>query len=381
MFKIVIAPDSFKGSLTSLQVAEAIEEGVLSVLPNCKTLRIPLADGGEGTYEVILNACGGQEITVRAHNPLMQVVEATYGIINKGKTAVIEMATASGLTLLSPKEYNPWITSTYGTGEMIKDALGRGCRDFIIGIGGSATNDAGTGMLRALGYRFLDSNGIEVLDGGQSLAQIVTVDERQVISAVREARFVVACDVTSPFSGSDGAAYVYASQKGADDKMVQKLDSGLESFRELVIKLKQIDLNSIPGSGAAGGLGGAFLAFLDAELKSGIEIVMEAVEFDSYLAVTQLVFTGEGKLDAQTKHGKTPTGVLAIARRYGIPVIAIGGSVEEPEILNKLGFLSVYAVTNGPCSLEEAMKKEVAKKNIRQLVEQVMHTIQFFISS
>jgi len=378
MRKIVIASDSFKGSLTSSQVAEAVEEGILSVFPNCRTLKIPVADGGEGTCEVLINASDGKEITVRVNNPLMRMVVATYGIINDGNTAVIEMAAASGLTLLSPEEYNPWITSTYGTGELIKDALERGCRDFIIGVGGSATNDAGTGLLRALGYRFLDSSGEEVPDGGQSLVQIVAVDESRVIPAVKEARFTVACDVINTFSGTEGAANVYAPQKGADTVMSRKLDEGLESFRQLVIKQKQIDLNMIPGSGAAGGLGGGLLAFMDAELKPGIEIVLEAVEFEKQLVGAQLVFTGEGKLDVQTSQGKTPAGVLTIARRHDIPVIAIGGSVEDIDSLNEHGFLSVYSISQASCSLQEAMKPETAKKNIRQAVEQIMRTIQYF---
>lgn len=378
MRKIVIASDSFKGSLTSSQVAEAVEEGILSVFPNCRTLKIPVADGGEGTCEVLINASDGKEITVRVNNPLMRMVVATYGIINDGNTAVIEMAAASGLTLLSPEEYNPWITSTYGTGELIKDALERGCRDFIIGVGGSATNDAGTGLLRALGYRFLDSSGEEVPDGGQSLVQIVAVDESRVIPAVKEARFTVACDVINTFSGTEGAANVYAPQKGADTVMSRKLDEGLESFRQLVIKQKQIDLNMIPGSGAAGGLGGGLLAFMDAELKPGIEIVLEAVEFEKQLVGAQLVFTGEGKLDVQTSQGKTPAGVLTIARRHDIPVIAIGGSVEDIGSLNEHGFLSVYSISQASCSLQEAMKSETAKKNIRQAVEQIMRTIQYF---
>lgn len=378
MRKIVIASDSFKGSLTSSQVAEAVEEGILSVFPNCRTLKIPVADGGEGTCEVLINASDGKEITVRVNNPLMRMVVATYGIINDGNTAVIEMAAASGLTLLSPEEYNPWITSTYGTGELIKDALERGCRDFIIGVGGSATNDAGTGLLRALGYRFLDSSGEEVPDGGQSLVQIVAVDESRVIPAVKEARFTVACDVINTFSGTEGAANVYAPQKGADTVMARKLDEGLESFRQLVIKQKQIDLNMIPGSGAAGGLGGGLLAFMDAELKPGIEIVLEAVEFEKQLVGAQLVFTGEGKLDVQTSQGKTPAGVLTIARRHDIPVIAISGSVEDIGSLNEHGFLSVYSISQASCSLQEAMKSETAKKNIRQAVEQIMRTIQYF---
>ncbi len=378
MRKILIAPDSFKGSLTSPQVADAIEEGILKVIPGCQTVKIPVADGGEGTCEALVNARGGKMVWVEANDPLMRPSQAFYGLIDGGSTAVIEMAAASGLMLLSPQEYNPLLTTTFGTGQLIKDALKRDCRNFLIGIGGSATNDAGTGMLRALGYRFPDAGREKTAEGGQSLQHIVSVDESGMIPALKEARFTVACDVTNPFSGRDGAAYVYAPQKGANPAMVEALDKGLESFRQLVLKQKKLDLNRISGSGAAGGLGGGLVAFLNAELKPGIEMVLEAVNFKEHLIGADLVITGEGRLDGQTIQGKAPAGVLARAKQNNVPVIAIGGSVEEAEKLSEAGFLSVWPVVQGPCSLEEAMKPDVAKENIRGTVIQLMRIVQYF---
>ncbi len=381
MLKVLIAPDSFKGSLTSSQVADAIEEGILAVFPQCKTLKIPIADGGEGTCEALVSALGGKKVKVTVHDPLMRPVKAGYGILNDGKTAVIEMAAASGLTLLAENEKNPLLTTTYGTGELIKDALRRGCRKFLIGIGGSATNDAGTGMLRALGFKLLDNKGRETPEGGQSLKRITSVNDSEAMLQLHEARFTVACDVTNPFSGVNGAAHVFAPQKGADTEMVEQLDAGLEMFRQLIINQKQIDLNEISGAGAAGGLGGALVAFLKAQLKPGIQMVLEAVSFEQHLKDADLVITGEGKLDKQTIMGKAPAGVLEMALKQNVPVIAIGGSIEDVENLNKEGFLAVYPITPGPASLQEAMKEETARQNIRRTIQQVMRSIHYFSAS
>ncbi len=311
-------------------------------------------------------------------DPLMRPIEAAYGILNHGNIAVIEMAAASGLTLLQEKEQNPMFTTTYGTGEMIKDALLKGCCEFLIGIGGSATNDAGTGMLRALGFKFINSIGKETKEGGQSLSLISSVDDSSVLPLVKMAKFTVACDVNNPFSGPNGAAYVYAPQKGANLSMVKVLDKGLDLFNQLVLRQKQIDLNEIPGAGAAGGLGGGLHAFLNASLKPGIEMVLDAVNFEAHLKGADLVITGEGKLDRQTCMGKTPAGILKLASILHVPVIAIGGSVQDIECLNDSGFVSVYAVTQGAVALAEAMEKENAIKNIRSTVSQLMRTIKCF---
>lgn len=378
MQKILIAPDSFKGCLSSSEVAFAIEQGILSVSPKCQTIKIPVADGGEGTCDTLVAALGGEKVKLTVHDPLMRPIEAAYGILSDGHTAVIEMAAASGLTLLQKNEHNPMFTTTYGTGEMIKDALLKGCREFLIGIGGSATNDAGTGMLRALGFKFLNNDGKDTTEGGQSLALICSVDDSEVLPLLKEAKFTVACDVNNPFSGANGAAYVYAPQKGADASMVKALDVGLEVFRRFVLQQKRIDLNDVPGVGAAGGLGGGLVAFLNASLKPGIEMVLEAVNFKEHLNGADLVITGEGKLDRQTGMGKTPAGILKMATAHHVPVIAIGGSIEDVESLNKSGFLSVHAITQGPIPLEEAMGKEIAIKNIRSTVTQLMRTIQYY---
>ena len=375
MKKTIISPDSFKGSLTSTEVANAIEAGVLKVFPNCETVKIPIADGGEGTCDTLVSAMKGEKVAVKVHDPLMRPIEVEYGWVEDGKTAIVEMAAASGITLLRKQEQNPATTTTFGTGEIIKDALVRGCRNFLIGIGGSATNDAGTGMLMALGYRFLDKNGKETDGTGGSLHAINDIDETGVMPELANAHFSIACDVNNPFCGSDGAAYVYATQKGADEKIVKALDDGMEHLRKLIESKKGIDLNTIAGAGAAGGLGGAFAAFLNAQLMPGIDMVLAAVQFEKHLQNADLVITGEGKLDKQTAMGKAANGVLRAATKANIPVIAIGGSVEDAEELNASGFLSVFSITTGPITLEEAMKKEVALRNVEQTVEEVMRVI------
>ena len=375
MKKIIIAPDSFKGSLTSVEVANAIELGIKRVAPNCEIVKVPIADGGDGTMDTLVSAFGGKKIKIKVHDPLMRPIEAEYGLVKNGETAVIEMATASGLTLLSKEEQNPSTTTTFGTGEIINDALQRGCHTFLIGIGGSATNDAGIGMLKALGFRFLDKKGEECDVVGNALQSIYSIDETRVSSKVYEAQFTIASDVDNPFSGTNGAAYVYAPQKGANNKMVEELDKGLESFRQLIIEKKGIDLNTISGAGAAGGLGGGFVAFLNAQLKPGIEMVLQTIDFENYLQNADFVVTGEGKLDIQTTMGKAASGILDAARKKNIPVIAIGGSVEDKEALLKRGFTSLFSTTPNGMSIEEAMQEETAKENIAQTAEQLIRTM------
>ena len=375
MKKIIIAPDSFKGSLTSVEVANAIELGIRRVAPNCEIVKVPIADGGDGTMDTLVSALGGKKIKIKVHDPLMRPIEAEYGLVKNGETAVIEMATASGLTLLSKEEQNPSITTTFGTGEIINDALQRGCHTFLIGIGGSATNDAGIGMLKALGFRFLDKKGEECDVVGNALQSIYSIDETRVSSKVYEAQFTIASDVDNPFSGTNGAAYVYASQKGANNKMVEELDKGLESFRQLIIEKKGIDLNTISGAGAAGGLGGGFVAFLNAQLKPGIEMVLQTIDFENHLQNADFVVTGEGKLDIQTTMGKAASGILDAASKKNIPVIAIGGSVEDKEALLKRGFTSLFSTTPNGMSIEEAMQEETAKENIAQTAEQLIRTM------
>ena len=343
MKKIIVAPDSFKGSLTSAEVADAVERGIKDVFPQCNVVKAGVADGGEGTVEAIVKAVGGDMYTASVTDPLGRPIKAAYGIVRSGgvKTAVMEMSAASGLPLLLPDELNPWITSTYGTGEMISDALNRGCRKFLVGIGGSATNDAGTGMLSALGVRFLDSRGQRLKGCGRDLESIARIDMSSLMPAARESEFIVACDVNTPFCGPDGAARVFAPQKGANHQTTEALDRGMRSFAQVIAGQFQTDIVPLSGAGAAGGLGGAFKAFLNARLTAGIEMVLDAIAFDSLLEGASLVITGEGRIDAQTAAGKTAAGVLRHAARKGIPVIAIGGSVAMCRELKEMGFIGI----------------------------------------
>lgn len=378
MRKIVIASDSFKGSVTSAAIAECAEVAVHKVFPDCEVVKIPVGDGGEGTAETLIAALGGEVVSCTVHDPLMRPVEAVYGILGDKRTAVIEMAVASGLTLVAMQERNPLLTTTYGTGELIKDALNRGCRNFLIGIGGSATNDGGTGMLQALGFRFLDEAGNELGSGGQILNRIYSVDRSMALPQLRESSFTIACDVNNPFYGEKGAAYVFARQKGADDVMICSLDEGLRNFAEVIERTERVEVNRIPGSGAAGGLGGGFVAFLKGVLKPGIQMVLEALRFDERIQGADLIITGEGKLDKQTCMGKTPFGVLQAAMRQDIPVIVMGGSVMEVDLLTASGFLAVLPLLPYPVSLEQAMDKEFTERNIMRALEQQLRVIRYY---
>ena len=368
--KIVIASDSFKGSLTSVEVAQAATRGIKAVYPDCDVVAVNVADGGEGTVEAVVDALGGQIIHTTVSDPLGRPIQARYGIA--GKKAIIEMAAASGLPLLSSEERNPWITSTYGTGEMIMDAIQRGCSQFLIGIGGSATNDAGTGMLQALGFKFYDFNGKEIIDcRGGRLQDIADLDDTFVPKAVREAQFIVACDVDTPFCGPEGAAPVFAPQKGADAEMVAKLDAGMTSFAHVIENKYGINIVPVTGAGAAGGMGGGFRAFLNASLQRGIDMVLDAIDFDYTIQSADLIITGEGKIDFQTAKGKTAAGVLARAKKQNIPVIAIGGCVEICESVKQMGFAGIYPITEEKLPLEIAMQAEVAAMNVEKTVKKI----------
>jgi glycerate kinase len=373
MKKIVIASDSFKGSLTSAEVAGSVERGIRAVFPECDVRRMYIADGGEGTVEALVDTMGGQRVGCTVSDPLMRPVDAVYGMVGDDE-AVLEMSAASGLALVAPGERNPMKTTTRGTGEMIRDALDRGCRGFLVGIGGSATNDAGTGMLQALGFRFLDSAGRELGVGGEILRHIETIDPSAVPSEVLEARFTVACDVTAPFCGPTGAAHVFAPQKGATPRMVEELDAGLAHFAGVIERFNGSDIRDFPGAGAAGGLGGGFKALLGARLVSGIEMVLDATGFREAIADADLIITGEGKLDVQTAMGKAPRGVLEAAKAAGVPVIAIGGALEGAEELVGQGFAAVFPILPAPVSLEKAMERRYAMDNIERTVAQIMRT-------
>lgn len=372
MKKIVIASDSFKGSLSSAEVAACGERAVHRLFPDCKVVQLPVADGGEGTAETLTAALGGQSVTAIVHDPLGRLITARYGWIAQDQTALIEMAAASGLPLLPLEERNPWLTSTYGTGELIRNALERGCHKFLIAIGGSATNDGGMGLLQALGFRFLDAEGKELPGCGGSLQQIQQIDSSGVLVDLAQCQFTVACDVTNPFYGPTGAAYVFAPQKGADAEMVEALDQGLRHFAQLIHTTQGIAIDQLAGAGAAGGLGGGLVAFLNARLTPGIEMVLDALRFDTQITGADLIITGEGKLDAQTCMGKTPLGILRRAQQQGIPVVALGGAVEASEALNQCGFLAVFPILPYPTSLTEAMDSSFTQQNIERTIAQVL---------
>lgn len=357
--------------MSSLDVATAASAGVIEVYPDSEIVSVNVADGGEGTVEAIVDALGGEIVKVQVSDPLGRKIETSYGIA--GETAILEMAAASGLPLLTVEERNPWATSTLGTGEMIMDAISRGCRKFLVGIGGSATNDAGVGMLQAMGFRFYDANGELITQGcGGMLGSIARIDDSLVSTAVKASQFTVACDVDTPFCGPEGAAPVFAPQKGADAEMVKRLDEGMVSFAKVITEKYAIDIVPVAGAGAAGGMGGAFRAFLGATLKKGIDMVLDAIDFDTTIQGANLVITGEGKVDFQTAKGKTAAGVLNRAKQQHIPVVAIGGCVEMCDSLVQMGFAGIYPILEEKVPLEIAMQRDFAMNNVRKTVARIV---------
>lgn len=375
--KIVIASDSFKGSLSSADVAKAAAAGIKRVLPDAEIHCVTVADGGEGTMEMLTDALGGEYMECCVHDPLMRPVTARYGIITDGdiKTAVIEMAAASGLPLLAGDERKPTVTTTYGTGEMIAHAYEAGCREFIVGIGGSATNDGGSGMLRALGIRFLDQDGHELPEGGGALLHLGHIDMSAARRDIMGCRFTVICDVDNPLTGTKGASRVFGPQKGASAADVEALDNALAQYARIVAYTTGLDIASRPGAGAAGGMGAAFLAFFNAKLRPGIETTLDTIHFGDIITGADLVITGEGKIDSQTLHGKTPYGILRRASAYGIPTVAIGGAVEDTDRLCDAGFAAVVSIQQRALPLEEAMKPNTAGANVTATVAQIIRLI------
>ncbi|MFC4766315.1 glycerate kinase [Effusibacillus consociatus] len=378
--KIVIAPDSFKGSINARELCASIKEGDLRVFPQAGFIELPLADGGEGTMENMVTASNGTIYKVKVTGPYGRPVHAAYGVLGDGKTVVIEMAQASGLPLVIESEKNPLHATGYGTGELIRYALDQGYRQFVIGIGGSATNDVGTGMLKALGMEFYDRNGIPLPQGGGFLRDLYSMDDTQFDPRVKEASFTVACDVTNPLCGPEGASAVFGPQKGATPEMVKHLDACLNYFADIVLKQKGMEIRSIPGVGAAGGMGSALVAFLQAELKQGIEVVMEAMNVRQHLKEADLLITGEGKLDFQTLSGKGIAGISRQARHYNIPVIAICGAMDlTGDQLDMLQVTAAFSIVPGPCSLEQAFEHTSSWAGDR--TEQILRLFQFFRSN
>ena len=370
--KIVVAPDSFKGSLTAIEVSDAIEQGIREIFPEAEIIKIPMADGGEGTVQCLINAAGGEILREKVTDPLGGEVLAHYGILGDKKTAVIEMAEASGLTLVPENKRNPLITTTYGTGQLIKAALNQGCRKMIIGIGGSATNDGGAGMVQALDVRLLDKQDKEIGFGGAELMNIHHIDISQMDQRISKLEILVASDVKNPLCGHSGATRIYGPQKGATEEMMVILEEALTRFAYIINKTLHKDVKDIPGAGAAGGLGAGLMAFLGAKLKPGIEIIIEAVKLEEAMKDADLVITGEGKIDSQTIYGKVPVGVAKIAKKYHVPVMAIGAIIDQDaEIVHKYGIDFLVKVSDPPMSLTEHKSKKVwlIKKSIVQFLE------------
>ena len=353
--KIVIAPDSFKESLTAREAAEAIRAGVLRAAPDAETHLVPMADGGEGTVQSLVDATGGRFETITATGPLGEDVSATFGILGDGTSAVIEMASASGLPLVPPDKRDPRITTTHGTGDMIRAALDMGARNFIIGIGGSATNDGGTGMAASLGVKFLDDDGKELPPGGAALAKLARIDMSSLDGRAKESTFRTACDVDNPLTGPHGASATYGPQKGATPEMVEELDACLGHLAQVIHADLGKEINDLPGAGAAGGLGGGLVAFLEATLSMGVELVLDATKFRDIARNADLVITGEGRLDWQSARGKTPVGVSRAAKETATPVIALCGSIGDGyDAVHAEGIDAVFPIVNGPMSLEDA---------------------------
>lgn len=374
--KITIAIDSLKGSLTSLEAGRGVEDGIKRVYPEAEIKVLPIADGGEGTAEALVYSMNGRWETVSVKDPLGREISARYGKIEKKKLAVMEMASAAGLTFLKPNERNPLKATTFGVGQMIRDAIQKGCRNFLFGIGGSATNDGGAGMLAALGYELLDKEGKQIRQGVEGLAQLYRIETKHVIPELSECTFRIACDVTNPLCGENGCSAVFGPQKGADPEMVRQMDGWLEHFAKLTEEIRPAITREHPGAGAAGGLGFAFLAYTNAKLESGIDMVLQESGVEAHIRESDFVITGEGKLDEQTAMGKAPIGVAGLAKLYNKPVIAFSGAAgENAKICNEKGIDAFFPIVRKPVSAEEAMDTENAKKNMADTAEQVFRLI------
>lgn len=374
--KVVIAIDSFKGSLTSMQAGEAVAEGIRRAYPDAQTIVRPIADGGEGTVDALVAGMGGQVRTITATGPLGDKLQCAYGFLPETKIAIIEMSAAAGITLIPEEKRNPLHTTTYGVGEMILDAIAQGCRNFIIGIGGSATNDGGIGMLQALGFGILNADGQQVPLGAKGLKDIYRITADGVLPVLKECRFQIACDVTNPLCGDTGCSAVYGPQKGADIKMIADMDSWMHGYAEAAKVYRPNADASAPGAGAAGGMGFAFLVFLNGTLKKGIDLILTETYLENDIKDADVVVTGEGRLDGQSVMGKAPVGVAGIAKKYGKPVIAFSGCVtKDAECCNQAGIDAYFPILRQVCTLDEAMQTENAYGNLADTAQQVFRLL------
>lgn len=373
--KIVIAPDSYKESLSALGVAEAIERGLKKRIPNAEIVKVPMADGGEGTVQSLVDATDGSIVELDVIGPLGRVVKGFFGLTGDNKTAVIEVAAAAGLHLIPLQERNPLTTTSYGVGELIKAALERDVEHIILGLGGSGTNDAGAGMLSALGAKLVDHSGNDVTYGGAALKALKDIDLTNIDKRLSDVDIVVACDVNNPLCGPKGTSHVFGPQKGATPDMVLELDCALSHFARLMEAQVNRSIKELPGAGAAGGIGAALVGVLNAKLRSGIDIVIEAAALKEHMAGADLVITGEGRIDSQSVHGKTPVGVAKLAKELGLPVIAIAGSVsQDVDVVYEHGIDAVFSVVSGACTLEEAYRDasanvELTSRNVAAMVD------------
>lgn len=369
--KILVAVDSFKGSLGSREAGEIIKDGILDIIDDADVLVSPIADGGEGTVEALVDGLKGQYIDVEVKGPLDDEVMARYGVIKD--VVVMEMASSSGLTLVPEEKRNPLNTTTYGLGDMIKDALDKGYRNFIIGLGGSSTSDIGLGMLNSLGFRFLDKNKKELGIFGKDLKNIKYIDDSLVDERIYKSKFKIACDVDNPLYGENGAAAIYGPQKGADKEIINILDEYAINFSKIVTEKYKTNYENISGVGAAGGLGYAFMSFLNGELSPGIDIIIDFLKLDEKMKDMDLAITGEGEINYQTMMGKALSGVAKVAKKYNIPVIGIAGALgKDVELINDKGIDAFFSITPKPISLEKAMDREFAKENLKRTISQIM---------
>lgn len=376
---IVVAPDSFKECLSATEVAKNISKGILKVLPNAKISAIPISDGGEGLLECLVLPFGGKIISIQVKDPLQRNVISEYGILKDGKTAVIELAKASGLELLNNEEKNPLITTTLGTGQLIKDALDKGCKKLIIGLGGSATNDGGTGIAKALGARFLNYNNEDLELGGGYLGNLSHIDLSHFDNRIEDCEVIVACDVSNPLTGINGASHIYGAQKGGTQETLNILDKNLKNYASIVKSTLKKDIDSISGAGAAGGTGAGLIAFLNAKLINGIDLILETLQLESHIKKADLVITGEGKIDNQTLQGKTICGISKLAKNHHVPVIVITGKIgENIQGIYDLGVTTIHSIVNKPMELKDAIKN--ADTLISSCTENIMKTIKHFKS-
>ncbi len=374
--KVVVAIDSFKGSLSSIEAGQAVKAGVLAAHPDANVIIKPLADGGEGTTDAFIEGLGGQRIDLTVTGPMGSPVSCYYGYLEKDKTAIIEMASASGITLVPVHQKNPLTASTRGVGEMILHALEKGCRHFIIGIGGSATNDAGIGMLKALGYSFLDEQGLDVGEGAQALGKVASINAKNRHPLLDDCQFRIACDVTNPLCGENGATYIYGPQKGVTEAQKESLDQDMAHFADVTETTLNCAYKNYPGAGAAGGLGFAFLSYLHASLSPGVELILDAINLSDALNGADIVVTGEGQLDRQTAMGKAPVGVAKLAKAHGAKVLAFSGSVtKEAVACNQAGIDAFFPILRRIVTLEEAMDPSTARSNMTASVEQVFRLL------